>query len=144
VQIDQFLAKELKKADLRYVSDSNQGITRKRQNDSFIYFDTQDERITSEQVLERIKALAIPPAWTNVWICPSPSGYLQATGIDDRKRKQYIYHEDWRKLSQENKFNKMIDFGELLPKIRQKVSEDMAAETLERDKIIATVIWLLG
>lgn len=144
MQIDPLLAKDLKKADLRYVSDKNPGITRKRQNDSFIYFDPQGERIKTEATLERIKALSIPPAWSDVWICPSPSGYLQATGIDDKNRKQYIYHEDWRKLSQENKFNKMIFFGEVLPKIRSKVREDMAAETLERDKIIATVIWLLG
>ena len=144
MQIDPTLAKDLKKADLRYVSDSSQGITRKRQNDSFIYFDPQGDRITSEQVLERIKALSIPPAWSDVWICPSPTGYLQATGIDDKKRKQYIYHEDWKKLSQENKFSKMLDFGELLPKIRKRVSEDMSGEELERDKIIATVIWLLG
>lgn len=144
MQIDPTLAKELKKVDLRYVSDSNPGIIRKHQNNTFIYFDSQGNRIQSEQVLERIKTLAIPPAWSDVWICPSPNGYLQATGMDDKKRKQYIYHEDWRKLSQENKFNKMIEFGELLPKIRKRVSEDMAADTLERNKIIATVIWLLG
>jgi len=141
--IDEALAKDLKKADLRYVSDSTHGISRKRNGDSFSYFDTDDTKITSDIVIERINALAIPPAWSNVWICPSPTGYLQATGFDEKGRKQYIYHEDWTKLSQENKFNKMIFFGEALPTIREKITKDMLLESLERDKIVATVIWLL-
>lgn len=141
--IDPTLAKDLKKADLRYISDSVSGITRKRRGNSFQYFDTDGKIIKSEIVLGRIKELAIPPAWSDVWICPSPSGYLQATGFDEKKRKQYIYHADWIKLSQENKFNKMIFFGEILPLIREKVSRDMILEELERDRIIATVIWLL-
>lgn len=144
MQVDPDLAKELKKADLRYISDSTRGITRKKQNDTFILFDTDENRINSEQVVARIKSLSIPPAWSDVWICPSPTGYLQATGFDEKKRKQYIYHEDWKKISQENKFNKMAFFAKVLPKIREKVMRDMSEEELERDKIIATVVWLLG
>ncbi|HEX8966220.1 MAG TPA: DNA topoisomerase IB, partial [Patescibacteria group bacterium] len=101
------------------------------------------KKISSDTTLERIKALTIPPAWTNVWICPSPTGYLQATGVDDRGRKQYIYHTDWVKQTQENKFNSILDFAEVLPKIRNKIYADMQEEELEKDKIIATVIWLL-
>ncbi len=144
MQVDTEFIKELKKADLRYVSDSRQGITRKHQGDAFIYYDPQNNRISNEQVLDRIKKLSIPPAWTDVWICASPSGYLQATGYDDKNRKQYIYHEEWTKLSQENKFSRIIDFAEVLPKIRRKVQRDMAEDSLERDKVIAAVVWLLG
>ncbi|MCL5784602.1 MAG: DNA topoisomerase IB [Patescibacteria group bacterium] len=141
--IDPQLAKALKKADLRYISDNAAGITRKRNNISFKYFDTDGKNITSEIILNRIEDLAIPPAWSNVWICPSPSGYLQAVGFDEKGRKQYIYHPEWLKISQENKFNKMVFFGEILPEIRKKVSRDMMLEELERNRIIATVVWLL-
>lgn len=135
--------KELEKADLRYISDSTQGITRERAGKDFIYKDTSGKKITAETTLKRIEDLAIPPAWENVWICPSPSGYLQATGIDDRNRKQYLYHQDWVKRTQENKFSKMISFGEVLPTIRRKIRSDMDNEELDKDKITATVIWLL-
>lgn len=140
---DPSLVKDLKKADLRYVSDSTSGITRKRNGKSFKYFDTEGKVITSEIILNRIKELAIPPAWSNVWICPSPSGYLQTIGFDEKNRKQYIYHPEWVKISQENKFKKMIFFGEVLPTIREKIARDMLLEELERDRITATVIWLL-
>ena len=143
MSIDPTLAKDLKKVDLRYISDSSGGITRKHHGNSFKYFDTDGKLINSEIVLTRIKELAIPPAWSNVWICPSPSGYLQAVGFDDKNRKQYLYHPEWKKISQENKFGKMIFFGESLPAIRKKIAKDMGLATLERDKIIATVIWLL-
>lgn len=143
MQIDPLLAKDLKKADLRYISDSTSGITRQRHNKSFKYFDTNRKIIKSEIILNRIRELAIPPSWSDVWICLSPSGYLQATGFDERKRKQYIYHSDWIKLSQENKFNKMISFGEVLPIIRKQIAKDMMLQELERERIIATVIWLL-
>ncbi len=138
------LVKELKKVDLRFVSDSKQGIRRKNQGDTFVYFDAKDSRITSEQILERIKKLTIPPAWNKVWICSSPSGYLQATGYDDKNRKQYIYHEEWTKLSQEKKFNKIIEFAEVLSKIRRRVQADLSDGSLERNKVIAAVVWLLG
>lgn len=141
--IGPILAKDLKKADLRYISDTTSGITRKRNNKSFKYSDTNGGIIKSEIVLNRIQELAIPPAWLDIWICPSSSGYLQATGFDEKKRKQYIYHPDWIKISQENKFNRMIFFREALPTIRKKIAKDMILQELERNRIIATVIWLL-
>lgn len=143
MQIDPTLAKDLKKADLRYISDASSGITRKKEGKSFKYFDTNGKIIKSEIILNRINELAIPPAWSDVWICPSPSGYLQAIGFDEKKRKQYIYHPDWTKISQENKFNQMIFFGEALPAIRKQIAKDILIEELERNRIIATVIWLL-
>lgn len=140
---DPQLLQNIHKADLRYVSDSTPGITRKKQGSSCEYFDSKNEKITSDTVLERIKNLVIPPAWEHVWICPSPTGYIQATGVDDRGRKQYIYHEEWKKKSQENKFNKMISFADVLPKIRNKIRSDMNNDELDKEKVTATVIWLL-
>lgn len=142
-QIDPELARDLKKADLRYVHDGTPGIGRRKNGDAFKYVDKDDKTITNKEALERITALAIPPAWENVWISPSPSDYLQATGYDEKQRKQYLYHEDWKKLSSENKFSKIIFFAEVLPEIRKKIRLDMAIDALERNKIIATVIWLL-
>lgn len=141
--IDPILARDLKKSDLRYISDNSTGYGRKRSGDSFRYFDTAGKQITGDIVLDRIHKLAIPPAWSDAWICPSPSGYLQAIGFDEKGRKQYIYHPDWIKISQENKFHKMLFFGKTLPEIRKKVAKDMLLEELEQDRIIATVIWLL-
>jgi DNA topoisomerase-1 len=143
MSIDPVLAKELKKAELRYVSHESPGFTRLRRGEKFTYYDKEGTRITDKEVIERIESLGIPPAWSNVWVCPYPTGYLQAVGYDEKKRKQYIYHPDWVALSQENKFNKLEFFGEALPRIRSKISRDIAREELEREKIIATVIWLL-
>ncbi|HSD99065.1 MAG TPA: DNA topoisomerase IB [Patescibacteria group bacterium] len=137
------LLHDLKKADLRYTTDTIKGMTRKKENGTIVYFDTEGKKITSKSILERIKNLVIPPAWNNVWICPSPTGYLQATGLDEKGRKQYIYHMDWKKQMQENKFNKMVDFAQVLPKIRQKIYKDMSNDELDKEKIIATVVWLL-
>lgn len=143
MQIDPALTKDLKKADLRYVDDGTAGIIRKRSGASFKYFDVNGKLIRNPVVVKRIEELTIPPAWSKVWICSSPSGYLQAVGFDDKERKQYLYHSEWLKVSQENKFSKMIFFGEALPTIRNKIVKDMVLKELERDKIIATVIWLL-
>src|SRR5260221_10393070 len=141
--LDPTLSKDLKRADLRFVSDTTAGITRKKDHDTFTYFDTDGKKIDSDIILSRIDSLAIPPAWRDVWICPSPTGYLQATGVDEKGRKQYVYHTDWTKLSQENKFNNILFFAEVLPKIRAKIRDDMDSLELEREKIVATVIWLL-
>lgn len=143
MHIDPSFAKNLEKAELRYISDGSVGITRKKSGKSFKYFDVNGKIITSDTILNRIASLAIPPAWKDVWICPSPSGYLQAIGFDERKRKQYIYHPKWTELSQENKFNKMLFFGEVLPEIRKQITKDMQLKELEYNRIIATVIWLL-
>jgi DNA topoisomerase I len=130
-------------AGLHYVSDDRAGYTRRANNGDFEYLDTQGKRIRDEQRLLRIKRLAIPPAWTDVWICPSPTGHIQATGRDARRRKQYRYHERWRELRDENKFSRLADFAKLLPKIRQRVAHDMRLPGLRREKVLATVVRLL-
>ena len=130
-------------AGLRYVSDDQPGYTRKRNGDGFAYFDTEGKPIRDEQRVLRINRLAIPPAYRDVWICPSPNGHLQATGRDDRGRKQYRYHERWREVRDENKYEKMLIFGETLGKIRRRVKKDMALRGLPRNKVLATVVQLL-
>src|SRR5437868_781171 len=130
-------------AGLRYVSDDQPGYSRKRKGDEFEYFDTDGKPIEDEQRVLRIKRLAIPPAYTDVWICPSPTGHIQATGRDARRRKQYRYHERWREVRDENKYEKMALFGKILPKIRRRVSDDLSLPGLPRNKVLATVVQLL-
>ena len=130
-------------AGLRYVSDDLPGYSRKRNGTGFVYFDTEGKPIRDEQRILRINRLAIPPAYRDVWICPSPNGHLQATGKDDRGRKQYRYHERWREVRDENKYEKMLIFGEKLGKIRRRVKKDMALRGLPRNKVLATVVHLL-
>lgn len=141
--LDDEIIKGLKKESLRYISDSIPGLFRQKNRGFFTYYDEEGKKITDEQTLERIKNLSIPPAWKDVWIAPIQNGHLQATGLDEKDRKQYIYHDDWKKITQENKFSKMIDFGINLPKIRQKISYDLTREIMDKRKIIATAIWLL-
>lgn len=130
-------------AGLRYVNDSDPGYTRKAKGDDFEYFDTAGNLIRDEQRLLRIKRLAVPPAWTNVWICPSANGHIQATGCDARRRKQYRYHERWREVRDENKYERMALFGAALPKIRKRVAQDLGLTGLPREKVLATVVQLL-
>jgi DNA topoisomerase-1 len=130
-------------AGLRHVSDDKPGYTRKRKGDDFEYFDTEGKPITDETRLLRIKRLAIPPAWTDVWICPSANGHIQATGRDDRRRKQYRYHERWRAVRDENKYDRMLIFSDALPKIRRRVRADLELAGLPRNKVLATVVQLL-
>ncbi len=130
-------------AGLRYVSDDKPGYTRQRNGEGFIYFDTEGKRIREEQRILRINRLAIPPAYARVWICPSSNGHLQATGFDARGRKQYRYHERWREVRDENKYERMLVFGEALGKIRGRVKKDMALPGLPRNKVLATVVQLL-
>src|SRR2546426_6200172 len=113
-------------AGLRYVSDDQPGYTRKAKGDDFEYFDTEGKPIGDEQRLLRIKRLAIPPAYTDVWICPSSNGHIQATGRDARGRKQYRYHDRWREVRDENKYDLMVIFGEALPKILKRRMKDLA------------------
>jgi DNA topoisomerase I len=136
-------AKAAEDAGLRYVSDDRPGYTRRAKNGEFEYLDTEDEAIRDEQRLIRIKRLAIPPAWTDVWICPSPTGHIQATGRDARRRKQYRYHDGWRELRDENKFDRLADFAKALPKIRRRVAQDIRLPGLPRRKVLATVVQLL-
>ena len=130
-------------AGLRYVSDEQPGYTRKPKGDDFEYFDTEGKPIRDEQRLLRIKRLGIPPAYTDVWICPSANCHIQATGRDARRRKQYIYHERWREVRDENKYERMAAFGEALPKIRRRVNKDLGLPGLSRNKVLATIVQLL-
>ena len=136
-------AEAAEEAGLRYVSDDRPGYTRKARNGEFEYLDTEGKRIRDEQRLLRIKRLAIPPAWTDVWICPSANGHLQATGRDARRRKQYRYHDRWREIRDENKFDRLADFGKALPQIRKRVDHDIKLPGLPRKKVLATVVRLL-
>lgn len=133
----------LKDVHLRFSTDKKPGFTRKLAGDTFQYFDKEGKRITNEETIERINKLAIPPAYKNVWICPFPNGHLQATGYDDRKRKQYRYHPLWIEASQEEKFSHLIDFAKVLPKIRETVRKDLELTGTQRKKVIAAVVWLL-
>ena len=127
----------------RYIETFGIGIRRVRRGRAFSYVDAKGHAITSPRVLSRIKALAIPPAWEDVWICPSPRGHIQATGRDARGRKQYRYHEDFRRMRDETKFHRMIAFADVLPKIRARVDADLRHKRNDRDKVLATVVRLL-
>ncbi|HEY2852729.1 MAG TPA: hypothetical protein VGJ18_07795 [Gemmatimonadaceae bacterium] len=130
-------------AGLRYVTDAAPGIRRQRRGRGFVYFAIDGQVIRDKAELERIRKLVIPPRWTNVWICPLPSGHLQVTARDARGRKQYRYHPTYRAVRDETKFGRMIAFSEILPLIRERVERDVALPELARDKVLATVVWLL-
>jgi len=132
-----------KAAGLRYVSDDEPGIRRRRRGKSFSFTDPQGRPVKDPEVLRRIRSLAIPPAWTDVWICPRANGHLQATGRDAKGRKQYRYHVDWRSVRDETKFGRMIAFGDALPKIRERVERDLSLRGLSREKVLAAVVKLL-
>jgi DNA topoisomerase-1 len=136
-------AEVAEEAGLQYVSDDRPGYTRKAMNGELDYFDTQGKKIHDKQRLLRIKRLAIPPAWTDVWICPSPVGHIQATGRDAHRRKQYRYHDRWREVRDENKFGRLAEFATALPKIRRRVAQDLKLPGLPREKVLATVVRLL-
>ena len=130
-------------AGLRYVHDDRPGILREPVKDGFRYLDTKGEPVEDETTLKRIKSLAIPPAWTDVWICPQANGHLQATGRDARGRKQYRYHPKWREVRDEVKYERMIKFGKALPQIRKEVDRALALPGLPREKVLATIVYLL-
>ena len=130
-------------AGLRYVSDTQPGIRRKRAGKGFVYLGPDGKTIRDAKELSRIRSLAIPPAYTDVWICPSPTGHIQATGRDARGRKQYRYHPKWREVRDENKFGRMLGFSQALPKIRAAVERDLSLPGLPRKKVLATVVRLL-
>lgn len=132
-----------KAAGLRYVTDAKPGITRKKWGKSFRYFDKDGKQIKDEETLKRIRSLVIPPAWTDVWICPVANGHLQATGRDARHRKQSRYHPKWRAVRDETKYERMKLFGQALPLIRERVEQDLALRGLPREKVLATIVRLL-
>lgn len=129
--------------DLHYVDDSQAGISRKLLRGKFVYFRPDGERIRDESEIQRINKLVIPPAYRDVWICPDPQGHLQATGRDARGRKQYRYHSRWREIRDGNKYDRMLQFGEALPKLRQRLENHLAAPGLSREKVMALVVTLL-
>jgi len=132
-----------KAAALRYVSDDHPGIRRKRAGTGWSYAGLDGRPIRDRITLGRIRALAIPPAWTDVWICADSHGHLQATGRDARGRKQYRYHKRWHAVRDETKYERMILFGSTLPRIRGRVDKDLSLPGLPRDKLLATIVALL-
>jgi DNA topoisomerase-1 len=130
-------------AGLRYVSDSVPGIRRLRSGKGFRYIAPDGRAIREPSVLNRIRSLAIPPAYRDVWICPDANGHIQATGRDARGRKQYRYHPRWREVRDETKFGRMLDFSAALPRIRRRVERDLGLSGLPREKVLATVVRLL-
>jgi DNA topoisomerase-1 len=130
-------------AGLRYVSDIMPGIRRKRAGKGFVYVGPDGKQIRDEKQLARIRSLAIPPAYNDVWICPSPNGHIQATGRDARGRKQYRYHAKWREVRDETKYGRMLAFSEALPRIRKRLEKDLGRAGLPREKVLATVVQLL-
>jgi DNA topoisomerase I len=132
-----------KSAGLRYVSDRLPGIRRIGTGKTFRYIGPDNRIIRDRETLNRIRSLAIPPAWKNVWICPAPQGHLQAVGRDARNRKQYRYHPRWREVRDSTKFERMVVFGKLLPKIRARVTKDLAVPKLPKEKVLATIVRLL-
>ncbi|HEX6488772.1 MAG TPA: DNA topoisomerase IB [Candidatus Dormibacteraeota bacterium] len=130
-------------AGLRYTSDQMPGIRRRRAGRGFAYVNADDRPVRDAATLRRIKRLAVPPAWTDVWICAQPNGHLQATGRDARGRKQYRYHDRWREVRDEAKYERLVPFGRALPKIRARVRRDLELPGTPRDKVLAAVVRLL-
>jgi len=128
---------------LRWYGDDRPGIRRRGRGRYFDYIGPDGQRITDEKTLERIRKLAIPPAWTEVWICPKANGHIQATGRDAKGRKQYRYHDGWSSARSENKFGRVAAFGRALPRIRKRVDQDLALRGPVREKVLATVVRLL-
>ena len=131
------------RAGLHYVTDGFAGISRRRFGTGWSYSDEGGVRISDPAMRERINALAIPPAWVQVWICPDPDGHIQVTARDGRGRKQYRYHPLYRTARDSSKFRRMLEFSEILPVLRERVEHDLRAAALSRQQLLATVVWLL-
>jgi len=142
LQADRDYEKAASAANLLYVSDRQPGIIRLKKGKGFSYrFDGRPVR--EKQQLDRIRRLVIPPAWTDVWICPSEKGHIQATGLDLRRRKQYRYHASWNSLRHETKFHRLYEFGKSLPTLREKIETDLRRQSLPQEKVLATVVSLM-
>ena len=131
---------DVEAAGLVYVSDGDPGITRRKAGSGFNYRKADGSPVTDERTLDRIRKLAIPPAWTDVWICPRPNGHIQAVGRDQKGRKQYRYHDRWREVRDSHKYDRVIAFGRALPKLRKKVDADLSLRGLPREKVLAAVV----
>jgi DNA topoisomerase-1 len=136
-------AESAKAAGLRYVSDGQPGIHRRRRGTGFEYLDADGKPVRDREVLKRIRSLVIPPAWQDVWICTNPKGHLQVTGRDARGRKQSRYHPRWREVRDETKYERMTIFGAALPGIREQVEQDLALAGMPRQKILAAIVRLM-
>lgn len=132
-----------KEAGLRYVSDAQPGIRRRKSGKGFRYLDAEAKPVRNKDILQRIRSLVIPPAWTDVWICADGRGHLQATGLDARGRKQSRYHPRWRMVRDETKYERMLLFGTALRGIRARLEEDLALPGLPRNKVLATIVRLM-
>lgn len=132
-----------RRAGLRYVSDAMPGYRRAGKGPKFRYLDSEGKPIKDPAEIRRIRAIVIPPAWRDVWICPSAEGHLQATGRDARGRKQHRYHPEWRAVRDQTKYNRMVAFGRVLPRIRRRVAKDLRTRSLSKTKVLATVVRLL-
>jgi DNA topoisomerase I len=142
LSLDRNYEKAAKSVNLIYVNDCMPGITRQRKGKGFIYLDPSDKIISNGQ-LERIKKLAVPPAWKKVWICSRENGHLQATGYDQLNRKQYRYHSLWNVARNETKFHKLYEFGKRLPLLRDRLKQDLSKRALTQQKVIATIVSLM-
>jgi DNA topoisomerase-1 len=131
------------RAGLRYVTDSCAGVTRRRSGKGWSYYNVDGARISDPAMRKRLNALAIPPAWASVWICPDPEGHIQVTARDARGRKQYLYHHSYREARDQSKFRRMLEFSEILPVLRECVGRDLRAGELSRRQLLATVVRLL-
>lgn len=132
-----------KQAGLRYVDDEKPGLSRRRKGTGWSYKDTDGDTIRDDGTRQRIAELAIPPAWTDVWICPHPKGHIQATGRDDAGRKQYRYHPEWTEARNRTKFHRLLPFGHALPTLRAEVDRQLRRPTLDRDKLLGIITRLL-
>jgi DNA topoisomerase-1 len=130
-------------ASLRYVNDGELGLARRRSGKHFRYVTANGQRLTNAGDIDRIDAIAVPPAWTDVWICRDSTGHIQATGRDLRGRKQYRYHPKWSETRDQAKFASLGDFAKALPRLRRRVHRDLGKRGLPRDKVLAAVVWLL-
>jgi DNA topoisomerase-1 len=128
---------------VRDVDPAGPGLRRRRVGRGFGYLDERGRRITDPAVIERIKALAIPPAWTDVWICPDPRGHIQACGLDARGRRQYRYHDEWRARRDRDKHDRMLELARALPRLRRRLRRDLATDGLGRDRVLACAVRLL-
>lgn len=128
---------------LRYVSDTTPGFTRRKRGRGFSYATATGRSLRDRETLRRINGLAIPPAWNDVWICPYENGHLQATGVDDRGRKQYLYHSRWREIADQVKFERLCEVGRSLPGVRRRIAADLRQRRLSRASVVAAMIRLL-
>jgi DNA topoisomerase-1 len=128
---------------LAYVDDCQPGYRRRRQGRGFVYLNGDGKPVRDPEVVQRLRSLAVPPAWTDVWLCMQPDGHIQATGRDAKGRKQYRYHVDWQRARDEAKFESLPDFGHALPILRERISDDMRRRDLSFERVVATTVWLL-